>query len=187
VILLTCWDLLDAYRKILLVGKDQEDGIPELVLVEHALELLTSLDDTVTIVGIDNEDDALGVLEVMSPQRTDLVLTTNIPHGELDVLVLHRLDVEACARGVISGMFLRLSGCYSESIHTDGGNGGDDLAELKLVEDGGLSGGIETNHEDSHLLLSPKPVEQFRKCHTHLGGVVGGMMLCGGCKGEVVR
>lgn len=83
------------YGKILLVGKDQEDGIPELILVEHALKLLTSLNDTVTIVGVDNEDDTLGVLEVVPPQRTDLVLTTDIPHGELDVLVLYRLDVEA--------------------------------------------------------------------------------------------
>ena len=31
----------------------------------------------------------------MPPQRTDLVLTTDIPHGELDVLVLNSLDVEA--------------------------------------------------------------------------------------------
>jgi hypothetical protein len=85
----------DTYGKILLVGKDQEDGIPELILVEHALELLTSLNNTVTIVGVDNEDDTLGVLEVVPPQRTDLVLTTHIPHGELDVLVLYRLNVEA--------------------------------------------------------------------------------------------
>lgn len=28
---------------------------------------------------------------------------------------------------------------------TDGGNGGDDLAKLELVEDSGLTGGVETN------------------------------------------
>lgn len=28
---------------------------------------------------------------------------------------------------------------------TDCGNGGDDLAELQLVEDGGLTGGVEAN------------------------------------------
>ena len=83
------------YRKILLVGKDEENGVTELVLVEHALELLASLDDTVAIVAVDDEDDALGVLEVMPPERADLVLATDIPHCELDVLVLHRLDVEA--------------------------------------------------------------------------------------------
>ena len=82
------------YGQILLVGKDEEESVSELVLVEHALELLTRLDNTVAIVAIDDEDDTLGVLEVMPPQRTDLVLTTDIPHGELDVLVLYSLNVE---------------------------------------------------------------------------------------------
>ena len=84
--------------QILLVGEDEEKGITELVLVEHALELLTGLDDTVAIVGVDDEDDTLGVLEVMSPERTDLVLSTDIPHGELNVLVLDGLDVETCRK-----------------------------------------------------------------------------------------
>jgi hypothetical protein len=85
----------NTYRQILLVGEDKEQSITELVLVEHALKLLTGLDDTITIVGVDDKDDTLGVLEVMSPQRTDLVLSSDIPHGELNVLVLDRLDVEA--------------------------------------------------------------------------------------------
>jgi hypothetical protein len=83
--------------QILLVGEDQEESIPEFVLVEHALKLLTSLDNTVTIVAVNDEDDTLGVLEVMSPQRADLVLSTDIPYGEGDVLVLDGLDVETCA------------------------------------------------------------------------------------------
>jgi hypothetical protein len=83
------------HGQILLVGKDQEKGVPQLVLVEHALEFLAGLGDTVTIVAVDDEDDALSVLEVVSPQRTDLVLATDIPHGELNVAVLDSLDVEA--------------------------------------------------------------------------------------------
>ena len=31
----------------------------------------------------------------MPPERTDLVLATDVPHGEGDVLVLNRLDVES--------------------------------------------------------------------------------------------
>lgn len=88
--------MIVTYGKILLVGEDKEDSISELILVEHALKLLSGLDNTVAIVGVDNEDDTLGVLEVVPPQRTDLVLTTDIPHGELNVLVLDGLDVEAC-------------------------------------------------------------------------------------------
>ena len=90
-------DLRRVHRvgQILLVGEDQKDGIPQLILVEHALKLLASLNNTVTIVGVDDEDDTLGVLEVVSPERTDLVLTTNIPHGKLNVLVFDGLDVES--------------------------------------------------------------------------------------------
>jgi hypothetical protein len=79
----------------LLVGEDEKERIAQLVLIQHALEFLSSLDDTIAIVGIDDEDDALGVLEVVPPQGSDLVLPTNVPHGELDVLVLDSLDVES--------------------------------------------------------------------------------------------
>jgi hypothetical protein len=95
-------ETVETYGKILLVGKDQEESISQLVLVEHALQLLTGLDDTVTIVAVDDEDDTLGVLEVMSPERTDLVLTADIPDGELNVLVLDSLDVETCRRALKS-------------------------------------------------------------------------------------
>lgn len=51
--------------------------------------------------------------EVVSPQRSDLVLAADVPDVELGVLVRDGLDVEA-----------------------DGGDGGDVLVELELVEDG---------------------------------------------------
>ena len=54
--------------QILLVGEDEEESVTELVLVEHALELLTGLDNTVAIVGVDDENDTLGVLEVCRRQ-----------------------------------------------------------------------------------------------------------------------
>jgi hypothetical protein len=50
--------------KILLVGEDEEEGVAELVLIEHALELLTGLGYTLAIVGIDYENNTLGILEV---------------------------------------------------------------------------------------------------------------------------
>lgn len=60
----------------------------------------------------------------MSPQGTNLVLTTDIPDVELDILVGDGLDVEA-----------------------DGGDGGDVLAKLQFVEDGSLSCGVESQHQ----------------------------------------
>lgn len=86
--------VVQTYRQILLVGKDQKKGITELVLVKHSLKFLTGLRNTLPIVGVDDEDDALGVLEIMPPQWTNLVLATNVPHGEGDVLVLYGLDIE---------------------------------------------------------------------------------------------
>jgi len=55
------------YGKILLVGEDKEKSVTELIFVQHALELFTGLDDTISVVGVDNEDDTLGVLEIMPP------------------------------------------------------------------------------------------------------------------------
>ncbi|KAI7498797.1 ADP-ribosylation [Hortaea werneckii] len=80
-------------RQILLVGEDQQERISQLVLVQHALQLFAGLNDTVTVIAVDDEDDTLGVLEVVPPQRSDLVLSTNIPDRELDVLVLDRIVV----------------------------------------------------------------------------------------------
>jgi hypothetical protein len=83
------------YWQILFVGKDQEKSIPQLILVQHSLQLFSGLNNTITIVAVNNEDDTLGVLEVMSPEGADLVLSTDIPHCELNVLVLDSLNVEA--------------------------------------------------------------------------------------------
>ena len=43
---------------------------------------------------------------------------------------------------------------------TDGWNGGDDLSELELVQDGRFTGGVETHHQDSHLLLAEEAFEE---------------------------
>lgn len=110
--------------QILLVSEDKEESVPELVLVQHPLELLSCLGNTFPVIRVDDEDDALGILEVcrwrdgseimsrleggygemmgkrrrrtVPPEGTDLVLSSNIPHGERDVLVLDGLNVEAC-------------------------------------------------------------------------------------------
>lgn len=37
----------------------------------------------------------LGVLEVVPPQGTDLVLATHVPHSKADVLVLHSFYIES--------------------------------------------------------------------------------------------
>ena len=54
--------------KILFVRENEKKGITELILVEHALELLAGLGNTLTIIGINYEYDSLSVLEVYTCQ-----------------------------------------------------------------------------------------------------------------------
>lgn len=44
---------------------------------------------------------------------------------------------------------------------TNGWDSCDNLTKLQLVKNCGLSGGIQTNHQNSHLLLSPELIEQL--------------------------
>mgnify|MGYP001344254594 CR=1 FL=1 len=122
--------------QVLLVREDEQDALAQLVLVEHAVQLVARLAHAVAVVRVDHEDDALRVLVVVAPERADLVLAADVPHGERDVLVLDSLHVEA-----------------------NRGNRRDNLAELQLVEDGGLAGGVEADHEDAHVLLSEELAE----------------------------
>lgn len=61
-------------RQILLVGEHEEKGITELVFVKHTLKLLTGLGDTLPIVGIDNENDTLGILVVYVTVRLSVAM-----------------------------------------------------------------------------------------------------------------
>lgn len=73
---------------------------------------------------IHHEDEALGSGIVVAPERANLVLPTDVPDVELDVSERNRLHVEAHRR-----------------------NGGDVVLQLELVQDGGLAGGVETEHQ----------------------------------------
>ena len=66
------------------------------------------------------------------------------PHGEADVLVLDSLDVEA-----------------------DRGDGGDNLAKLELVQDGGLASRVKPDHQDAHILLAEQLAEDLGEGETH--------------------
>lgn len=114
--------LRDAHHThVLLVGQNKQHGVLELVLREHLLQFLPGDLNSFFIRGVDHVDEGLGVLVVVLPELSDLVLSSDVPHGELDLLELNGFHVES-----------------------DGGDGGDDLTELELVEDGGLAGSVES-------------------------------------------
>jgi hypothetical protein len=54
--------------QVLLVRKHKKEGVAQLVLIQHALELLTRFGHTFTIVRVYDENDTLRVLEVCEEQ-----------------------------------------------------------------------------------------------------------------------
>ena len=89
----------------------------------------------------------------MSPKWPDLVLPTDIPDRELDVLVVNGLDVKAYIESLFSTvpMFGHKWVCQ----RTDCGNCGDNFTQLQLVQNCRFTSSIETNHQNAHLFPSP--------------------------------
>merc|ERR1719382_89378 len=96
------------------------------------------------VATVDHEDQALRTLVIVAPQFTDLLLAADVPNREVDVSVLDGLHVEA-----------------------DGWDGRPDLAKLQFVEDGGLPGGVEANHQDAHLLRTENAPPQLCEGDAH--------------------
>merc|ERR1719291_210008 len=117
--------------KILFVCEDKQHCVAHLVLIQHLRQLLARIFSTVSIVAVHHEDQTLCALVIMSPQRPDLVLATNIPHSKTDVLVLDSLDVE-----------------------TDRRDCGNNFTQLQFVKYRGFACCVEPHHEDSHLLAA---------------------------------
>lgn len=115
--------------EVLLVRKYEQETVLHLPVAQYARQLLPSFVYPLPVlrgrrqeesakVGasrgrsdlrVDHEDQTLGPGVVVPPERTNLVLTTDIPNVELDVLVRYRLNVEAnCDAG--SAQFRSSSG-----------------------------------------------------------------------------
>mmetsp|Transcript_123679 Transcript_123679/g.346365 ORF Transcript_123679/g.346365 Transcript_123679/m.346365 type:complete len:267 (+) Transcript_123679:81-881(+) len=130
--------------EVLLVREDEQHRLAHLLLAQHFRELLPGVLDSVAVAAVDHVDQPVCALVIVAPQLPDLVLAAHVPHGEAQVLVLHRLDVEA-----------------------DGRDGRHDLAELELVQDRGLARCIEADHEDAHLLLTHEALPDLREGEAH--------------------
>lgn len=102
--------------------------------------------------GPGDEGERKRTAKVMPPERADLILAAHVPNVELDVLIGNGLDVEPNGRDC-----------------------GDILAELELVENRGFTGGIETEHKNTHLLGSEDLAHHLGKLATHCAGLVRGV------------
>lgn len=94
----------------------------------------------------------------MPPQRPNLVLTSHIPHIKLDILIRHALHVEA-----------------------DGRDGRHVLAQLELVQDGGLAGGVKAEHEEAHFFGSKDLAHYFGELATHFFGPLSSFSFLSSC------
>lgn len=132
-------------------------------LIQHAVQLISRLPHSIAIVAVHHKDKALRVLEVVPPQRPNLriwdlrswpgglhrlssylVLAAHIPNGEANVLILHRLHVEAWRQKQVGSKLSRYESMASGCL-TNGGDSGHDLPEFKLVENRGLAGSIQAD------------------------------------------
>ena len=65
-------------RKILFVCKDKYNSIPHFSVVDNSMQLLSGLIYTVSISTVYNKDEALSSCVIMAPQRSYLILASNI-------------------------------------------------------------------------------------------------------------
>ena len=86
------------YKLSYLESENEEDGITELVLGQHAVQLIVRLPSTLAIVGVHHEDEPLRVRIVVAPEGADLVLSTDIPDRERNVLVVDLIDHQSSVR-----------------------------------------------------------------------------------------
>ena len=105
------------------------------------MKLIACLVYPVSIIRVHDEDEEIGVLAVVAPERAELVHATEIMHRERGVLVLDCLLVEA-----------------------NGRDGGHDLAEFELVEDDCLARLVQPHHEHPQSLAPRVRVQQH---HAH--------------------
>lgn len=62
-----------------------------------------------------------------------------------------------------------MEGKYSpkQGGHTNSRDGGDNLSQFELVEDGGFSSSIKAHHKDSHLFFANQALQQVAKYVPH--------------------
>jgi len=117
-------------EQVLLVGEDEDGDLGELLLLQQRGELAASVLDALRVGGVDDKDERVGAVVIVLPVGADRLLAADVPHVELEVGRLDRLDVEA----------LR----------------GHDLLDLlvrQAAHNGGLAGVVEAQEKDAELGL----------------------------------
>ena len=109
--------LRDGTGRVDLVAKDEEGHFGELLDREERVELGARLGESLVVLRVDEEDDAVHLGEVVLPQTTCLLVSAEIVRGELDLA--DREFFRGCVR--YSGWQKRES-CRNAQQRSNGGN-----------------------------------------------------------------
>ncbi|GMS94578.1 hypothetical protein PENTCL1PPCAC_16753, partial [Pristionchus entomophagus] len=85
-------------------------------------------------------------LEVVLPEGSNPLLSSDVPNCEGDALELDLFHVE-----------------------TYGGNSSDQLSQLQFVQDGCLSGAVESKHQNAHALICSEKAPEASEDESHSG------------------
>ena len=82
-------------RQVLLVRKDEQKALLHLSVAQYPVQLLLCLVYPLSVLTVHDEHETLRAGVVMSPERPDLVLPSDVPYIEPYVLIRDGLDVES--------------------------------------------------------------------------------------------
>lgn len=80
--------------QILLVGKHKQQAVLHFTVAQYTVQLLLRFVNSFPVLAVNDEHEALCSGIVVPPEGPNLVLSSDVPHVELDVLICHRLHVE---------------------------------------------------------------------------------------------
>lgn len=81
--------------QVLFIGKDKQSTVPHQRILNDRFEFACRSPNPLAVQRIHHIDQTVGVVEIVPPKWSQLLLTTHIPHRELHVLVLYLLYVES--------------------------------------------------------------------------------------------
>ena len=91
--------------------------LAQLVLVQHAVQLVARLTHAIAVVRVDHEDDALGILVVMAPQRADLVLAAHVCECEAGWSEAGKRGESDLQGGRVEGVACESTDCAPQTVN----------------------------------------------------------------------
>lgn len=81
-------------RQVLLIRENQQQTLLHLPIAQYPMKFLLRLVDSFPILTINNKNEPLCSGVVVSPERSDFVLSSNIPYIKFNVLVRYGFYIE---------------------------------------------------------------------------------------------